>query len=288
MKVTRFNYYLNEFLISKLDLMIDRVKKPQPKLDCFLLIEGKEGEGKTTLSIACGYYISEKTGRSFNHTNVFADVEKLIKFAQETEEQIIIWDEPALHALSGDHASKTLKDLTRFLMMARKKRHFIIINVTYFNKFNDYLIWQRPVGMIHVYAKDNIPGYYIYIKQKNLEGLWQDWRKYRQRNYGKWAVPGVRGTFPDVLNPDYEFNVLGDFDINYYEKQKDDAIRRISSNDKKKSGEDSFELKKFKLQVKNAILQMKKPTIDEFAKKIGISKRTIYRWEDFEKPEETI
>ena len=284
MKVTKFNYYLNEFLISKLDLMIDRVKKKHPVLDSVLLIEGREREGKSTMSVACAYYISDKTGREFNHTHVFPDLDDLIEFAQKTEGQIIIWDEPALHALTGDHASRTIKDLTRFLMMAGKKRHFIIINMTYFNKFNDYLVWQRPLGMIHVYTKDNMPGYYVYIRQKNLEGLWQDWRKYRQRNYAKWAVPKVRGTFPDVLNPDYEFNVLSDFDINYYEKSKDRAINKIGKETGTKSKDAAdLEFKLFKAKVRRAIMAMKKPTIKDFSKGMGVSERTIIRWGDIEK-----
>ena len=170
MIVTKFNYPLENRLLQKIDLMIKRCIQKNPKRDSILLTEGAEGEGKTTLSVALGYYISEKTGRIFNHTRVFADLEKMIDFLKSTEEEIAVWDEPALQALSGDVNTTIVRNLTRLLMMSRKKRHFIIINLAYFNKFNDYIVWQRPLGMIHVYSRDEIQsGRFCYIKKKKFK-----------------------------------------------------------------------------------------------------------------------
>jgi len=230
MIVTKFKYALENRLVEKIDLMIKRCIQKNPKRDAVLICEGEEGQGKTTLSIALAYYIAEKTGRVFNHTRVFSDLTKMIDFIKNTEEEIVIWDEPALQALSGDVHSRIVRDLMRLLMMARKKRHFIIMNLAYFNKFNDYIVWQRPLGMIHVYSRDEIQaGRFTYIKKKYLEHLWQDWRRFRKRNYKKWASKGIRGSFPDILNPDYEHNVLSDFDLDTYEKLKDEAIMKIGA-----------------------------------------------------------
>lgn len=44
--VTDFEYHLEKRLVTKLDIMIDRVVRPKPKKDALLIVEGSEGEGK--------------------------------------------------------------------------------------------------------------------------------------------------------------------------------------------------------------------------------------------------
>lgn len=252
MIVTRFKYALEDNLIEKVDLMIRRCIHKKSKKDSLLLLEGSEGEGKTTFSIALGYYISEKTGRSFCAKNVFFDAEKMIDFAKSTEEQIIIWDEPALQALSTDWASGVVKNITRLLMTARKKRHFFIFNLTKFYKFNEYIVVDRPMGFIHVYSRKNVEsGRFVFIKKGNLEHLWRDYKVSKKRNYKLYYNKRIRGKFPDILNPDYKNNVLSEFDIDYYEKEKDDAIKNIGE---KKEGSQA---KKWKKQRNQMIVYIK-------------------------------
>lgn len=280
MIVTKFKYFLDDRLLQKIDLMIKRCVQTNPKRDAVLLIEGAEGEGKTTYSIALGYYIAEKTGRIFNHTRVFADLEKMMEFIKNTEEEVVIWDEPALQGLSGDIHSRILRNLMRLLMMARKKRHFIIINLAYFNKFNDYIVWQRPLGMIHVYSRNEVQaGRFCYIKKRNLEYLWQDWRRFRKRNYKKWASRGIRGTFPDVLNPEYEHNVLSDFDVKVYEKAKDEAIMKIGAEQQKNNN------RLLMLQYKISLIpkKCKEITQEWLCKEIRISRVQLNKWRDIPK-----
>lgn len=236
MNVTRFNFALQNSLLEKMGLMIKRCIQRNPKRDAVLLIEGAEGEGKTGLSVALGYYIAEQTNREFSHKNIFFDVEEMIKFLQEGNGKIAIWDEPALQALSGDALSKIFKNLKRMLMMCRNKRHFIIINMTYFTEFGGYIVWQRPLGMIHVYSKNELTaGRFIYIRKKKLERLWNDWKSKKQRNYHKYGSKRCRGSFPDVLNPDHKNNVLSEFDFQAYEKNKNDAINSIMKEKEKAS-----------------------------------------------------
>jgi hypothetical protein len=219
--------------------MIKRCIQKNPKRDAVLLNEGAEGEGKTSYSVALAYYIAEQSNREFSHKNVFFDIDTMIKFLQNNEGQIAIWDEPALQSLSGDSLSKVVKDLKRMLMMCRNKRHFIIINMTYFTEFGNYIVWQRPLGMIHVYSRNELEsGRFIYVRKKFLERLWLDWKTKKQRNYKKFASRKCRGTFPDVLNPAYKYNVLSEFDFKSYEKNKNDAIQSIGNEVKRLSERD--------------------------------------------------
>jgi hypothetical protein len=251
------------------------------KKDAFFLIEGIEGEGKTTLSIALAYYASEKINRPFSEKHVFFDLYKMIEFGKETESQIIIWDEPALAALATDSRSALVADLTRFLIMARKKRHLIIVNVAHFNKFNDYIIADRPVGMIKVYTRKRTEEpRFIYIPntdRKNLRKLWDDWRKNRKKNYFKYASKQCRGTWPDILNPDYKYNVLSEFDLDSYERNKDDAIGQIGSKKKTKT-----EMKLLKLQynVSQFPKHFKKITNVAIAELCGVSQSTLTAWRE--------
>ncbi len=273
MIVTKFKYPLETNLVTKLNLMADRCNQKGSKKDTVLLCEGSEGEGKTTLSIAIAYYISERLNREFDVSRVFFDVDKMIEFAQSTEKQIIIWDEPALQALSTDWASSAVKNLTRLLMMARKKQHFIIINMTKFYKFNEYVVVDRPMALIHVYSRRNIQsGRFMYIRKKCLEPLWRDYRFRKVRSYKKYSSKTVRGTFPDILNPKYKNNVLKVFDNATYEKAKDAAIMEI--------GKDTKVDKKVEWRVERLIkFKVKFPKMlqKEYADILGVSTDTIRR-----------
>jgi len=277
-RVTRFQYPLEQSLVKKIDLMIRRCDPTGSKRDAVLLCEGAEGEGKTTLSIALAYYISEQTGRTFNEKRVFFDVEKMIEYAQSTEKQIIIWDEPALQALSTDWASAAVKNLTRLLMMARKKQHFIIINITKFYKFNEYVVVDRPLALIHVYSRKNLQaGRFLYIRKKYLEPLWRDYRFKKIRSYKKYSSKKVRGSFPDILNPNYKYNVLKEFDVTSYEKNKDAAIRSIG-RDTKKEKKEEVDILRGKIANLSGMNQA------ELAKELGISRTTLWRWKEKSTP----
>ena len=273
MIVTRFKYPLEKNLISKLDLIVERVSLVGSKKDAVIIFEGGEGEGKTTFSIATAYYLAEKTGRTFDEKRVFFDAEKMIEFAINTERQIMIYDEPALQALSTDWASSVVKNLTRLLMMARKKQHIILINMTKFYKFNEYLVVDRAIALLHVYSRRNIEcGRFLYIRKKNLENLWRDYRFSKRRNYKRYASKKVRGTFPDILNPEYKNNVLSEFDVENYEKKKDAAIMQIGK-DKKRDKKTVWRAERLiKLKEKFPKMEQK-----ELADILGVSVSTLKR-----------
>ena len=273
MIVTKHNYYMEKSMVSIMDQIAERLTG-KGNQDAVLLCEGAEGDGKTTMSIAVAFYVAEKTNREFSEKQVFFDVEKMIEYAQNNEKKIIIWDEPALQALSTDWASKCVKNLSRLLMMARKKRHFIIINMTKFYKFNEYIIVDRSIGMIHVYSQKNIkPGFFVYIKRDKLESLWRDYRFGKRRNYKKYYARKIHGKFPNVLSSSYKGNVLSEFDNASYEKAKDKAIMMIGA-DTKKDNLDNKDIER--LQLYDRLKEDGKTDV-EAAKLMGMHVATLYR-----------
>lgn len=272
MRVPKYNFPLEKHYYRKLELIAKRVTRKSPKSDAVMIFEGAEGEGKTTYAVGSAFVLADLTGREFNEKNVFFDVNKLREVAQSTKEQILIWDEPALQALRRDWRSEVVANFERLLMMARKKRHIIMICMTKFFKFSEYIVVDRAICLVHVYSRNQVEaGRFFYVKKKKLEWLWNDYMKRRQRSYMKHSCKVTRGTFPDVMNPDYEYNILKYFDIDYYEKMKDEAIESIGKDDKK-------EVKNKLDKVKQNILLNDKVTNKEKAEMFGVTLRTIHNW----------
>ena len=277
MKVTDLQYYLDNAIIKMLDLSIARLTKVTPKKDILFIIEGAEGEGKTNTACAMAYYIKHFTKRP---VTLFFQLENMIKFAQETEEQIIIWDEPALDALSTDWYRKSNKNLIRLLMMCRKKRHMFIFNFTKFHKFSEYVVVDRALGLIHMYSRnEQRPGRFIYIKKRNLEKLYLAYRSSKRRLYGRFS--SYFGSFPEVLEKKFdqmEINVESVKKATYveYNKEKDKSILQIGQIDKEKPDENKIRL----VALKGKLGKVRFPcrTQKDFAEKIDISPRTLQNW----------
>jgi len=271
---------VDEALYNKIKFMVDRCIQPKPKRDALLNNEGEEGIGKTTLSCLEGYIVHTLTGRPFSEKNVFFDVAKAIRFAQNTEGQIIIFDEPASDVLSMEWWKETQKNLIKLLMMARKKRHFFIFNITKFWKFNEYIIVDRALGMVHLYVRNNeISPRFVFIRKKKLQSLYNDFRSKKMRNYYKYY--SFRGTFPDILEPQYKNNILDMFNVDVYEKEKDKAIMDIGLKANKDKGKK--EAKKFRWMIG----QLKPPikTITELRQQLGIGGTTLLEWQHIKREE---
>ena len=272
-KITDKKIPVCEGFVEKLDLMIDRVERKNPKLDAIFQNEGLMGLGKTTLSCLEGYYVHWKTGRPFSDKNVFFDVKEAIKFAKSTEKQIIIFDEPAFFGLKTDWRSKLQKDLIILIMTARKKRHFTIFNFVRFYKFNEFIAVDAQLGMAHLYERKDKPYPALaYIPRKFLEQLYNDAVRKHQRNYFKYTL--FTGEFGDVLNPEKEYNILDVFDIEAYEKRKDEAIMKIGIDEKKLDRQREKILKKKIASIKDFPVE----SMEDLANRLGVTKKTLYEW----------
>jgi hypothetical protein len=284
-----FNYALDNRLIKKLDIMIDRTVRDKPKLDAWLAIEGSEGSGKTNTACACAYYVKQKTGKDIH---LFFRLEPLIKMAQSTEGKIFCWDEPSLDSLSTDQLKTVNRNLLRLAMTIRKKRHFFFINFTKFWKFSEYIVVDRCLGMVHMYSKNEIEmGKSVYIKKRNLEKLWNEYNKSKRRSYGK--LRAFFASFPEIMGSNMEkmgIFVDGKPNATYadYERAKDRAINSIGKDDKPKSKkEGKYEQAYRELRKKVADLDYKNiKNKEDLARKMGVGKRTFQSWGHLEGEDE--
>jgi hypothetical protein len=291
MKVTDLQYALENRLLKKLDLMIERCTTDQPKRDAVLINEGGEGEGKSNTSVAEAYYIKSKTNRPIY---LFFRLHALVEFAKTTKEQIIIWDEPSLDSLAQEHYKEINIQLMKLLMTCRKNRHFFIINMTKFWKFNEYVVVDRCLGMVHMYSRREIEiGRFVYINKRSLEPLFIGYKRTKKRLYKKYTK--FRGSFPNIMEKyfdrmgitmvgiDGKFYPNATYDI--YEREKDKAIVSIGTKDTK---DNDNPYKKEVKELKGMISKLKPPikTTIELVKQLHISSDTFYTWKKNEQKAE--
>jgi hypothetical protein len=292
MKVTDLQYALENRLLKKLDLMIDRCTTNQPKRDAVLINEGGEGEGKSNTSVAEAYYIKSKTNRPIY---LFFRLHALVEYAKTTKEQIIIWDEPSLDSLAQEHYKDINIQLMKLLMTCRKNRHFFIINMTKFWKFNEYVVVDRCLGMVHMYSRREMEiGRFVYINKRSLEPLFIGYKRTKKRLYKKYAR--FRGSFPNIMEKyfdrmgitmvgiDGKFYPNATYDI--YEREKDKAIVSIGSKeDKERDNKEAKELKELKYKI--GLVKPPIKTKIELAKQLGLSVDTLLNWvKKYQKPED--
>lgn len=224
MLVTDKKYYMDDAYISKLDLMIKRMEGTD---DNILIIDGDEGQGKTECAVGTCYYVSYKTGREYNVSNIFFELEHTIKFATETKEKIIHLDEGALGLLTTQWWKKNHQKFLQLVMIARKKKHFIIICIPKFYKLNQYIVEERSIGLVHVYSRKNLQkGRFCYYTKKTKEKLCQDWKRKRIKNYKKYQ--SFHGSFVKAME-----KVFTPKQIEEYENMKDEAIMSLTKEPEK-------------------------------------------------------
>jgi len=266
-KVTDKDYYLDGFAEQICTAIAERVQNR--KQDILMLINGREGSGKTNASIALCYYIAHKTSRKFTNANIFFDIDEMMKFAGNTKEQIILWDESSLGGLAHSWTNSSQKKLKSMLMVCRKLRHVFVFNIPRFYRLSSDLI-ERAYCMFHIYENnEEKPGNFMFFGQQKLEYLYNEWKKRGGAAY--WKYKKLHGHFtwvlPKLINEEE------------YEKAKDDAIMKLVNETKDKKGESSPRHAAIEAQKKIArTLWIKHQNHRIVAELIGVDRKTIGNW----------
>ena len=262
MRVTEHKYYMEKRLIGMLDLMVKRMTGNK-KMDNLLIIDGDEGYGKSTFSAQVGAYVAEQSGRDFSVKNFFFDVDAMTDYAVNTKEQVIIWDEAALAGLASEWQRKEQIKLIKLLMISRKKRHFWIFNIPKFFKMNEYVVVDRSIGLLHVYARnENKLGRFVYFKKNRKAQLFDKWKKSHVRAYNK--LRSFRGSFTSKFD--------GIIDEGIYDKMKDEAIMSIQ----KPKVDKSLENKKIQENKTALLIETFKIPVGPACEIQGITRKTHY------------
>ncbi len=267
MIVTDKEYSIDKVLVHKFNLMIKRMEGTD---DNVVLVDGDEGQGKTEFTVGMCYYVSHETGRKYSVDNIFFDLDEGIEFAANSEEKIIHFDEGALGLLSTQWWNKNQQKFLQLVMMARKKKHFIVICIPKFYKLNQYLVEERTIALIHVYSRKNLQkGRFFYYTKDAKEKLYNDWRRKKIKTYKK--NQKFRGSFVKVME-----KVFTPEQVEEYEKKKDKAIQSIAQPENKKK-----ELTERDIRVqllKELRKHLPEITLKQWSKPFGVAERTLNRY----------
>lgn len=276
--VTDLNYALENRLIRKLDLMIQRCVDKELRKDAWMIVHGGEGEGKSNTSFCLSYYVRDKTRMPIH---LFFRLEQLLEFVKKNKKCIVWWDEPALDSLSSDHMKEVNKNLLRLAMTIRKRRHFFFINFTKFWKFSEYITVDRALGLLHMYSRKEVePGRFVYIKKSRLEALWTGYKSQHKRLFRQLA--SIRGRMPDILEKHFDKADITIHGVNQtvehatfddYEEQKDQAIESIGE-------EKMSRAEKYAIRLQYKIASVKKEVINRsaLARALNLQRKVIVNW----------
>lgn len=252
---------------EKLDLMIHRMEKK--KFDNCLIIDGKEGFGKTTLATQFCYYVSYETGRPFSVDNVYFRVKEMLEVMQKTDRGIFLLDEAELDLMSEQRGAMQ-RYFIQMLMAARKKNHFIVVIMPTIKKLKQYVV-ERAIGFVRVYSTDGLSrGTYAYYKEESKNLMFENFLRTRRMDYRKYYT--FNATFPDTYG-----KII---DEEEYDKKKDSAIASIGTEEKmtartKKLIEFEYRLR---LAIEKGFLNV---TGRDLAKILGTTERTVCSWKDY-------
>lgn len=223
MIVTDLKYYCSSAKVKTLDWLASRVSGIRRHQN-LIVTDGREGYGKSTLSAADAYYLAYVLRRPLK---LFFDVEALFNYTKQKEmkEEIVIWDDAALSALTTEAYNKALKNLIKLLLLARKKRNTYFINIQDMMRLKEPIV-ERAIGMNRVYSPDQIEvGKFAFYDEYQLRWMYEQWKRVHKRVYKYYMY---NDTFPNVL---YKI-----FDEKTYEDLKDDAILSIGAEIEKENG----------------------------------------------------
>lgn len=259
--------------VKKIKKMVDLCTRTNKENDALLIIEGREGTGKTNAAEVTAGIFKALCGRE---ALMYFNLNQLISHAQNHVGMIYIWDEPSLDSLTTDQLNELNKDLMRLLMTCRVNRHFFIFNITDFTKFSRYITIERPVGFVHLQKLRT--GHGCYIRYTRLESLWQHWNDYHKRAYRKYKKFWL--DFPllddqEWLELDLTINNIAHATREEYTKQKRMAISNIGNKKENKN-----KLKRELRQLKKLIATEPKgiKTLEERARHYKVNERQLQRW----------
>lgn len=275
MIVTDKEYYVDQYLLNKLDLIIKRLRGTD---DAIIIVDGDEGQGKSEFTCGMCYYVAYNLKREYNINNIFFELDKAIEFAAKTKDQVIHIDEGALGLLTTQWGNKIQQKFIQLVMVARKKRHFIAICIPKFHRMAKYIIEDRSIALINIYSRKNTKkGNYRYFKKMAKDKLYYDWLRKKTRNYRKYKT--FKGTFVLAMK-----KVLGEEGIEQYDLKKDKAILNVAKSDEKKEeGLDRHQKKLNEMKKKvYEFVKIQKIPVKEALKHFEISHDTFPKWKRLE------
>jgi len=190
-------YYIEPRLQKNLEKIKQDLKKKDK--DTVLVVDGKEGSGKSTFAMQIGKYVDPSLDLS---RIVFSPEDFREAILKAKKGECIIYDEAFTGYSSRSSLSPVNRVLVSLAMQMRQKNLFILIVLPTIFLLDKYMAMFRTKALVHVYESKGIRGYfrifnskkkkYLILKgQKTMsyshKGLYTN---FSGRFYGKFALGG--------------------------------------------------------------------------------------------------
>lgn len=272
-------YFIENNVIPKLNLIAKRVTKPSPKFDYPFIIDGYEGYGKSNLGVGYLNYLAQLTNRDFGLDEILFKPKEMLDLSLRTKENILMLDESALSLLASDRKGSSFQlEIIKMLNVARKKRHIMAFCIPRFWRLKEPII-ERCMGLFHVYSKSEKDYFrFRFHKKSQLEWLYEKWKKSKLKpNFAKRYC--VRGSFAEALP-----KVI---DEKAYDKKKDEAMIGILDDmgGKKEQGFNNMDINNMVLVLKKSLHYLKEKGLEsDFCERTNTPRKTSYNYGKVEIP----
>jgi len=242
------NFYLDGYLKSNLDLLSQSLKKDY---DFFIVIDGRERFGKSTLASQIAYYLDPtyNLDRCVFTADQFAEaVEKAKKF------QAIVFDEAHGYLGSRSSMSSFNKKLVKIMTEMGSKNLIVILCLPNFFELDKYPAIWRSSCLLHVHQR----GRFCFYNYKKKQDLYLKGKRFYAYN----VSANFHGCFIKFFPLDKE---------EYENKKLVSVAEHVKTNSK--------ELK-YSRQINNLLEYIKKNmdvSQEELAKVMGIDQSTVSR-----------
>jgi len=190
------SFSMSSRLKRNLDKNVINALKKENK-DCVIIVDGREGSGKSTFAMQIGKYCDPTLDLS---RIVFSPEDFREAILKSEKGQCIIYDEAFTGFSSRGSLSPINKVLVSLAMQMRQKNLFIIIVLPTIFMLDKYMAMHRTKALIHVFESKGRRGYFRLFnnKKKKLLLLFgsktmshsvkQAWTNFKGRFYGKFAI----------------------------------------------------------------------------------------------------
>lgn len=189
------------YLDGKLKTKLDNIKMILKKdWDCFFMIDGLEGSGKSTLGLTCAWYLSDT---KFTTNNICKSCKEAIeKMSSLPPYSVLIIDEGDLLFSSKDVFNNEQKLLINLTKVIRFRKLVLIIIAPSFFDLNRGISERRSKFLLHVYTDKKLTrGRFAYFGARKKHLLYEIGKK----NFNSYDKPRADfvGSFKDFKMLDY-------------------------------------------------------------------------------------
>lgn len=175
-------FHLDGYLKSNLDFVKKSVV--EQNYDCFIVVTGREGFGKSTLAGQIAAYLDP----SYNIDRCCFTADQFVEAAEKAKKyQAIVFDETMGYLSSRGAMSAFNRKLIKIFSEMRSKNLFILLCIPNFFELDRYPAMHRSTGMLYVY-KRGVFGSYDYTTKKKLYII-------GKKHYTYSVPPNFRGRF---------------------------------------------------------------------------------------------